>query len=125
MSENKVWFITGCSTGFGRELAKHLLENNYRVVVTARDVSKIQDLVAINKENALPIALDVTKKEQVTEAVAQAEIPVGDVLLEVVDERVLVARRGLVDEVVEATDLFRAGRHALLREDDVVRNELT
>ncbi|HTK27732.1 MAG TPA: oxidoreductase [Pyrinomonadaceae bacterium] len=83
MSENKVWFITGCSTGFGRELAKHLLENNYRVVVTARDVSKIQDLVAINKENALPIALDVTKKEQVTEAVAQAESHFGriDVLV--------------------------------------------
>src|SRR4029079_1311505 len=83
MSENKVWFITGCSTGFGRELAKHLLENNYRVVVTARDVSKIQDLVAIKKENALPIALDVTKKEQVTEAVAQAESHFGriDVLV--------------------------------------------
>ena len=34
--EKPVWFITGCSTGFGRELAKQVLELGYRVVVTAR-----------------------------------------------------------------------------------------
>ena len=83
MSEKKVWFITGCSTGFGRELAKHLLENDYRVVVTARDADKVQDLVAINKDNALAIALDVTNNEQVKEAVTQAEAHFGaiDVLV--------------------------------------------
>jgi NADP-dependent 3-hydroxy acid dehydrogenase YdfG len=32
-----VWFITGCSTGFGRELAKHMLERGYRTVMTARN----------------------------------------------------------------------------------------
>lgn len=79
MSEKKIWFITGCSTGFGRELAKQLLENGYRVVVTARDTNKIQDLVEIGKENALPIALDVTKKQQVTDAVAKAEEHFGKI----------------------------------------------
>ncbi len=49
--KKSVWFITGCSTGFGRELAKQLLENDYRVVVTARDVNKVQDLVEINSAN--------------------------------------------------------------------------
>lgn len=73
MSEKKVWFITGCSTGFGRNLATQLLENGYRVVVTARDVSKVQDLVAINSENAFAVALDVTNNEQVVDAVAKAE----------------------------------------------------
>jgi short-subunit dehydrogenase len=24
ITQNPVWFITGCSTGFGRELAKHV-----------------------------------------------------------------------------------------------------
>jgi len=83
MSEKKVWFITGCSTGFGRELAKHLLENDYRVVVTARDADKVRDLVAINKDNALAIALDVTNAAQIKEAVAQAEAHFGaiDVLV--------------------------------------------
>ncbi len=85
MSEqNKsVWFITGCSTGFGRELAKQLLENDYRVVVTARDAGKIQDLVEINKENALALALDVTNEAQVKDAVEKAETHFGaiDVLV--------------------------------------------
>lgn len=70
--EKDVWFITGCSTGFGRELAKQLLETGYRVVVTARDVKKIQDLVEINPENVLAINLDVTDREQVAEAVGAA-----------------------------------------------------
>lgn len=84
MSEDKkVWFITGCSTGFGRELAKQLLENNYKVVVTARNIEKIQDLVGINQENALALALDVTNEAQVKEAVEQAEKHFGriDVLV--------------------------------------------
>lgn len=79
MSENKVWFVTGCSTGFGRELAKHLLENNYRVVVTARNADKVEDLVAINKENAIALTLDVTDKAQVKEAVAKAEEHFGKI----------------------------------------------
>lgn len=79
MSEKKVWFITGCSTGFGRELAKHLLENDYRVAVTARNTDQIQDLVEINKDNAIALALDVTDKAQVKEAVAKAEKHFGKI----------------------------------------------
>lgn len=84
MAENKkIWFITGCSTGFGRELAKQLLEGGYKVVVTARNVDKVQDLVEINKENALALALDVTNEAQVREATAKAEEHFGaiDVLV--------------------------------------------
>jgi NAD(P)-dependent dehydrogenase (short-subunit alcohol dehydrogenase family) len=79
MSEKKVWFITGCSTGFGRELARHLLENDYRVAVTARDADKVRDLVELNKDNALAIVLDVTNKAQIKEAVAQAEAHFGKI----------------------------------------------
>ena len=32
-----VWIITGCSTGFGLELAKQAIEHGYRTVMTARD----------------------------------------------------------------------------------------
>jgi NADP-dependent 3-hydroxy acid dehydrogenase YdfG len=82
--ENKpVWLITGCSTGFGRALAAELLENGYRVAVTARDVDKVTDLVEINKDNALPLALDVTDEAQVKAATAKAEEHFGriDVLV--------------------------------------------
>jgi NAD(P)-dependent dehydrogenase (short-subunit alcohol dehydrogenase family) len=83
-SENKpVWFITGCSTGFGRALAAELLEKGYRVAVTARDIDKVVDLVEINKDNALPVALDVTNETQVRSAVDTAEQHFGriDVLV--------------------------------------------
>ena len=42
--DNPVWLITGCSTGFGRELAKLVLERGWRAVVTARDASKVKDI---------------------------------------------------------------------------------
>ncbi len=83
MSDKKVWFITGCSTGFGRELARHLLVNGYRVAVTARDASKIADLVAIQPDNAIAISLDVTDNTQIADAVARTEAHFGriDVLV--------------------------------------------
>jgi len=83
MSDKKIWLITGCSTGFGRALATNLLESGYRVAVTARNVEKVADLVAINPENALAIALDVTDKQQVLDSVTKAEEHFGriDVLV--------------------------------------------
>ena len=50
-SEKPVWFITGCSTGFGRELAMHLLEHGYPTVVTARNPDDVRDLADVR--NAL------------------------------------------------------------------------
>jgi NAD(P)-dependent dehydrogenase (short-subunit alcohol dehydrogenase family) len=79
MSENNVWFITGCSTGFGRELAKYLLEGGYRVAVTARSAEKVHDLIEIDPENAIAISLDVTNKEQVARAVLRAEEHFGGI----------------------------------------------
>lgn len=78
-----VWFITGCSTGFGRELVKQLLQKNYKVVVTARDTAKVLDLVTGHENNSLVLALDVTDKQQVKTAVAKAEDAFGriDVLV--------------------------------------------
>jgi short-subunit dehydrogenase len=77
--DKKVWFITGCSTGFGREMAKQLLESGEQVVVTARDASKVQDLVELSAENALALSLDVTDNAQVTESVKKAEEHFGKI----------------------------------------------
>jgi NAD(P)-dependent dehydrogenase (short-subunit alcohol dehydrogenase family) len=78
-----VWFITGCSTGFGRELAKMLLERGYRTVVTARNPQQIQDLVAGQDGKALALKLDVTNASEAGEAVKKAEAAFGaiDVLV--------------------------------------------
>ena len=76
-----VWFITGCSTGFGRELATQVLASGARVVVTARDLGKIGDLA--KGGNALALKLDVTDASEVEAAVRQAEEAFGriDVLV--------------------------------------------
>ena len=71
ITEKPVWFITGCSTGFGRELAKHLLEHGYRVVVTARNPDDVNSLAA-NGE-ALVLKLDVTDQGQIDAAIKAAE----------------------------------------------------
>ena len=40
----KVWFITGTSRGFGRELAIAALERGDKVAATARDTATLDDL---------------------------------------------------------------------------------
>lgn len=73
MTQDKpVWLITGCSTGFGRELAKLVLARGWRAVVTARDPSTLADIVKGHEDSALALALDVTNGQQITDAVAQA-----------------------------------------------------
>jgi len=76
-----VWFITGCSTGFGRELAKQVLERGHRTVVTARNPSDVDGLAAGTE--ALVLKLDVTDQGQVDAAIKAAEDKFGriDVLV--------------------------------------------
>ncbi|WP_310832116.1 oxidoreductase [Paenibacillus pedocola] len=70
--QHKVWLITGCSTGFGRHIAKQAIEAGYKVIVTARKVEQIQDLTSGNEENTLALPLDVTNHEQIISTVKQA-----------------------------------------------------
>ena len=73
------WLITGCSTGLGRALAQACLERGHQVVVTARDVSKVQDLADAYPATALATALDVTDDDQVTTAITVAQERFGDI----------------------------------------------
>lgn len=66
-----VWFISGCSTGFGRELAQQTIARGFHTVVTARDPAKVQDLVE-GHDNALAVALDVTDQNSIDRAVHAA-----------------------------------------------------
>jgi NAD(P)-dependent dehydrogenase (short-subunit alcohol dehydrogenase family) len=67
VSEPPVWFITGCSTGFGFELAKQAIAHGYRTVVTARDPSKLQGYG--DSDKVLVLTLDVTQPDQVAAAI--------------------------------------------------------
>ena len=100
MPSKPVWFITGCSTGFGRELARILLERDYRVVVTARDPATVADLVAGLETQALVQRLDVTDRAQITAAVAAAEAHFGGI--DVLVNNAGIGYFGAVEESEEA-----------------------
>jgi len=74
-----VWFITGCSTGFGRELVKLVLGRGWNAVITARNTDQVKDLAEGYEETALVLPLDVTRKDQVASAVSQAEQRFGKI----------------------------------------------
>lgn len=76
-TESPVWFITGCSTGFGLELAKQTIEHGYRTVMTARDPSTLKGYGAT--ENVLVLKLDVTEPKQIAAAVEAAEARFGGI----------------------------------------------
>lgn len=96
----KVWFISGCSTGFGRALSLELLAQGYQVVVTARKVEDIADILAINEANTLGLALDVTVPEQVTAAVQAAIAHFGRI--DVLVNNAGIGYFGAVEESEEA-----------------------
>lgn len=73
------WLITGCSTGLGRALAQAVLKHGHNAVVTARDVTQVQDIVAGYPGTALALPLDVTDDAQVSAAVSAAEDRFGGV----------------------------------------------
>jgi NAD(P)-dependent dehydrogenase (short-subunit alcohol dehydrogenase family) len=67
---DKVWLVTGASTGFGRELVEYLLAQGVRVAATARRVEGLKELETRYPETALVAALDVTDAQQVETAVS-------------------------------------------------------
>lgn len=76
---SKVWFITGCSTGFGRELAKSVLAAGYRAAVTSRNPDDVKDIVSQYPGTSMAIQLDVTKTDEIKKAVKQAQDKFGSI----------------------------------------------
>jgi len=72
MGQEKVWFITGSSRGFGRVWAEAALERGDKVAATARHLSSIAGLREKYGDSVLPLELDVTKPDQVKKVVEQA-----------------------------------------------------
>ncbi|GAA0376048.1 short-chain dehydrogenase/reductase [Acrocarpospora corrugata] len=73
----KTWFITGTSSGFGRQLTQLLLERGDRVAATLRKPEAIKDLADQYGAQLWVRALDVTDTAQVREVVAAAFTDLG------------------------------------------------
>ncbi len=90
------WFITGCSSGFGRCIAEAALARGQRVAVTARDLSTLRDLEG---PDCKAFALDVTDPVSIARAVAGAAAALGRL-----DVVVNNAGYGLIGAVEECSD---------------------
>ncbi|WP_118181237.1 oxidoreductase [Paraburkholderia phosphatilytica] len=79
--ESPVWFITGCSSGFGRELARAVLARGWHCVATARDRHVLNDLAEApgHGDRLLCVDLDVTQPAQIDAAVEAARSRFGSV----------------------------------------------
>lgn len=79
----RVWLITGCSTGFGRELVKIVAEKGEIAIGTVRKKDQIAELEAINPDLIKGVILDVQKQETIDQTAKIIEKEYGrlDVLV--------------------------------------------
>lgn len=94
----RVWVITGASSGFGRALAEAVLRGGDATVLTARQQEAVQDLAQRYPGQVATLALDLTDTEGTAAAAAAAERAFGQV-----DVLVNNAGFGLIGAVEEMT----------------------
>lgn len=71
-TKEKVWFITGCSRGFGKIWTEAALERGDKVAATARNVASLNPLKEKYGKQVLTLPLDVTRPDQINTAVQSA-----------------------------------------------------
>ncbi|MEU4465019.1 oxidoreductase [Streptomyces sp. NPDC024017] len=99
---NKVWLITGASSGFGRAIAEAALAAGDVVVGAARRPEALDDLVAAHPDRVEALRLDVADT-------GAAEAAVGDV----------VARHGRIDVLVNNAGRTHVGAFEETTEEDL------
>lgn len=73
MSTEKIWFVTGASSGLGLALVRMLLDQGHKVAATSRDVDALLDAVDAKLEGRfLPLAVDLADERSVRRAVDAA-----------------------------------------------------
>jgi NAD(P)-dependent dehydrogenase (short-subunit alcohol dehydrogenase family) len=99
----RTWFITGVSSGFGRELTEQLLHGGDRVIGTVRDTGKVADLVEKYPDLFHAEVLDVADMPSVRKVVDDSFAKVGriDVIISNAGYGLFGAAEELSDEQVQ------------------------
>jgi NAD(P)-dependent dehydrogenase (short-subunit alcohol dehydrogenase family) len=99
----RTWFITGSSSGLGRQVTEHLLRRGDRVAATARRPEQLADLAARHGERLWTAALDVTDPAAIRAVVdrAFAELARIDVVLSNAGYGIIGAAEELSDRDID------------------------
>jgi NADP-dependent 3-hydroxy acid dehydrogenase YdfG len=89
--KQRTWFITGVSSGFGRQLTDQLLQRGDRVIGTVRDTGKVTDLLKHYPEAFYAEVLEMTDPAAIRAVVERS-----------------FAQRGRIDVIISNAG-FRAG----------------
>lgn len=100
MSSDKVWLVTGASRGIGLAVAERVLASGDRVAILARG-SEIEDIASRLGESCLACRADITRRDQVDEAVSR-----------------ILAQWGRIDVVVNNAGAHRGGKIDRLSAED-------
>src|ERR1700752_3240077 len=71
-TSSKVWLVTGSGSGLGRNIAEAVLAAGHRLVATARDPRRLEDLVNKYGDQIRTAALDVTDEKAAQASVQMA-----------------------------------------------------
>src|SRR5271170_282476 len=69
---SKIWLVTGSASGLGRSIAEAVLASGDRLVATARDPRRLEDLVAKYGHQVRTAPLDVADEHAAARAVQVA-----------------------------------------------------
>ncbi len=114
----KIWFITGALRGFGRIWTEAALKRGDKVTATARRLADVAGLRDIFGDAVLPLALDVSRPEQVQQVMEQAYSHFGglDVLVNNAGYSLMAAVEEVSDEQIrELFDVNYLGMVRVLR----------
>jgi NAD(P)-dependent dehydrogenase (short-subunit alcohol dehydrogenase family) len=68
---NKIWLVTGCSSGLGMAIARAVVDAGDAIAVTARDIDSLADFNKVENSNVLVTSLDVTDELSIKTAVEE------------------------------------------------------
>lgn len=98
-TNQKTWFVTGASKGFGLELVQQLLAKGEKVAATSRNKKELERLIAPS-ENFLPIEMNLIDESNVKLAISQTIDQFGS--LDVVVNNAGYGLLGAVEELSDA-----------------------
>jgi NAD(P)-dependent dehydrogenase (short-subunit alcohol dehydrogenase family) len=95
-NRNRIWFITGASSGFGRALAEAAVARGERVVAVARRQAMLASLAAKAPDRILALTIDITDANSRQRGIAEAIAKFGRI-----DVLANIAGRGSLGAVEE------------------------